>query len=91
MSESKLQAKILKWLKDNGFWVFKTITCNRSGIMDIVGCTPTGQFLGIEVKFGNNKASKLQSWNIMEVVRRDGIAFIAWNLDDVTKRLENIK
>lgn len=88
MSETKVQKKILDWLKANGYWVFKTITCNRSGIMDIIGCTPTGKFLGIEVKFGDNKASKLQSWNILEVVRRDGIAFIAWSLDDVRSKLD---
>ena len=89
MSEQKLQSKILDWLKANGYWVFKTISCNRSGIMDIIGCTPKGQFLGIEVKFGSNKASKLQSWNILEVQRRGGIAFVAWSLEEVKEALKN--
>lgn len=57
--------------------------------MDIVGCTPKGRFLGIEVKFGTNKASKLQSWNILEVKKRGGIAFIAYTLDEVKKELED--
>lgn len=89
MSEQKLQTKILNWLKANGYWVFKTVVCNRKGIMDIVGCTPKGRFLGIEVKFGANKASKLQSWNILEVEKRGGIAFIAYTLDEVKKELED--
>ena len=90
MSESKVQKKILDWLKANNYWVFKTITCNRSGIMDIVGCTPTGQFIGVEVKYGDNKCSKLQSWNILEVAKRGGIAFAAWSLDDVRSKLESL-
>lgn len=89
MSESKEQAKVIKWLVANGFWAFKTIQCNRAGIMDIVGCTPRGKFFGIEMKYGSNKASKLQSWNIVEVARRGGIAFVAWSLDEVQKELED--
>jgi len=88
MSEAKEQSKVLKWLKENGYWAFKTIVCNRKGIMDIICCSPKGQFIGIEMKFGSNKCSKLQGWNIMEVVKRGGIAFAAWSLQDVKKQLE---
>ena len=83
MSESKVQSKILKWLKTNKFWVFKTILCNRNGIPDIVGCTPKGNFFAIEVKFGSNKPSKLQQWNIEEIQKVGGIAFAAWDLETV--------
>lgn len=85
--ESKTQTAILKWLKANGYWVFKTILCNRNGIMDIICCSPTGRFIGIEVKSRNGKPTKLQEWNIAEVKRRNGIAFIARSLDDVKNRL----
>ena len=87
MSEQKVQAKILKWLKDNNYYVFKTIVCNRSGIMDIIACSPSGQFIGIEVKYGANKASKLQAWNIDQVNERGGLAFIAYSLEDVINAL----
>lgn len=87
MSEQKLQTKILKWLKTNNYYNFKTVVCNKSGIPDIVGCTPWGQFFAIEVKFGNNKASKLQEWNIQCIRERGGIAFIACNLETVIKEL----
>jgi Holliday junction resolvase len=83
MSESKLQAKILQWLKSNGFYVFKTVVCNRNGIPDIIGCTPTGQFFAIEVKVGKNKASKLQEWNIQEIKKRGGLATVAYSLEEV--------
>jgi Holliday junction resolvase len=87
LSEQKVQTKILKWLKDNGFYVFKTVVCNRNGIPDIVGCTPKGRFFAIEVKYGHNKASKLQEWNIAEINKRGGIAFVAYDLETVRGRL----
>lgn len=89
MSEQKLQTKILNWLKAHDFWVFKTVVCSRKGIMDIIGCTPKGKFLGIEVKFGVNKPSKLQSWNVQEVQRRGGLAFVAWSIEEVQKELKD--
>ncbi|NRA77900.1 MAG: VRR-NUC domain-containing protein [Pseudoalteromonas sp.] len=89
MTESAIQSKILAWLKANGFWIFKTISCNRSGIMDIVGCTPRGRFLGIEVKTKIGRVSPLQEWNIEEVHARNGIAFVARDLDTVKQMLVN--
>jgi len=88
MSEAKLQRKILEWLKREGHYAFKTITCNRAGIPDIIGCTKTGQFFAIEVKFGKNKPSKLQEWNIQEIKKRGGIAIVAWSLADVTSAID---
>lgn len=85
--EAKIQSKILAWLKANGYWVFKTIVCNRNGIMDIICCSPTGQFVGIEVKSRTGQPTKLQSWNIQEVLNRGGIAFIARDLETVKRKL----
>ncbi len=90
MNEQKIQKKIIDWLQANGYWVFKTITCNRSGIMDIIACTPWGQFLGIEVKYGANKTSKLQDYNIAEVLQRGGIAFVAYSLEEVKSHLHDV-
>ena len=87
MSEQKLQAKILKWLKDNDYWAIKTIVTNRKGVPDIIGCTPWGQLFAIEVKFGSNKLSKLQEWNLSEIRKRGGIAFAAYDLETVIKEI----
>lgn len=87
MSEQKLQTKILKWLKAEGHYVFKTVVCNRNGVPDIVGCTHSGHFFAIEVKYGSNKPSKLQEWNIQEIKKRGGIALIAYDLDTVKAAL----
>jgi len=86
--EAKTQTKILNWLKANGYWVFKTVVCNRNGIMDIVCCSPTGRFIGIEVKSKNGVVSKLQEWNIKEVTRIGGIAFVARDLQTVIDKLK---
>ena len=87
MSESKLQTKTLKLLKKHDYWNFKTIVCNKSGIMDIICCSPTGQFVGIEVKYGDGKPSALQKHHIQEVKKRGGIAFLAWDIETVIKEL----
>ena len=88
MSEQKVQTKILKWLKSEGYYVFKTIKCNRAGIPDIVGCTPWGQFFAIEVKYGSNKASQLQDWNIEQIKKTGGLSFVAYDLETVKKELQ---
>lgn len=87
MSEQVTQTKILKWLKANDFWCFKTIVSSHKGIMDIVGCTPKGRFFGIEVKYGANKPSELQSYHVEQVKIRGGIAFVAWDLETVIANL----
>lgn len=86
--EQKLQAKILKWLKDNGFWATKIIVCSVSGTMDIIACSPKGRFVGVEVKYGANTASTLQKHHIEEVKRRGGIAFVTWDLETVIFHLQ---
>ena len=88
MSEQKVQKKILDWLKAEGYYVFKTITCNRSGIPDIIGCTPSGRFFAIEVKYGKGKASRLQEYNIQQIEKVNGIAFVAYSLDEVKLTLD---
>ena len=86
--EGIVQGKILDWLKANNFWCFKTIVCSTNGIMDIIACSPKGNFVGIEVKYGIGVPSELQKQNIEEVKRRGGIAFVAWDLETVIYHLQ---
>lgn len=88
MSEQKLQAKILKWLHDQGYWTVKTVVSNKKGVPDILACSPTGQFVAIEVKFGRNKPSKLQEYHIAELNKRGAKAIVAWSLEEVTTFLQ---
>lgn len=87
MSEQKLQTKILKWLKEHNFWAIKIVVSSVTGTMDIVACSPKGKFVGIEVKYGANKPSPLQSHNIQQVQKRGGLAFVTWDLETVVYKL----
>lgn len=86
--EQALQTKILEWLKDHGFWAVKIIVSSRAGTMDIIACSPKGRFVGIEVKYGANKPSALQSYHVKEVQDRGGIAFVTWDLQTVIYKLQ---
>lgn len=90
MSEQKTQKKIIDWLQSKGFYVVKTITCNKKGVPDILACSPNGTFVAIEVKYGSNKASKLQEYNIQQINDKHGIAFVAWDLATVIERVKHL-
>jgi Holliday junction resolvase len=91
MSEQKVQKKILDWLTKNGFYSIKTIVSNKKGVPDIIACTPNGEFLAIEVKFGANKASKLQEYNIQQIKNRKGYALVCWDLEQLITYLRKEK
>ena len=88
-NEQDLQAKILVWLQEHGFYARKIIKANKSGVPDIMGCTPKGTFFAIEVKFGTNTPSELQNYNIAEIAKRGGIAFVTWDLESAIARLQH--
>lgn len=86
--EAKLQAKIIKWLKAQGFYAVKTVVCNVNGVPDILACSPKGKFIAIEVKYGANTTSKLQDYNIAVINKTGGIAFAAWDIETVIDKLK---
>lgn len=83
MSEQTIQSKIIKWLEKEGFYVIKTITCNRAGVPDIIACAPGGLFVAIEVKTPTGRVSKLQEVHVRKINYTGGIAFIARSLQEV--------
>ncbi|BAM63080.1 hypothetical protein ETP1_029 [Edwardsiella phage ETP-1] len=88
MSEQALQTKIMDWLKAHGFYAVKIIACSKAGTADILACSPKGRFVAIEVKYGRNTPSELQKDFINEVERRDGLAFVTWDLQTVIFHLQ---
>lgn len=80
--ESKLQEKILKDLKANGIWHFKTIRSNRNGMPDIVGMCKNGRFFAIEVKSKNGKPTELQLLEHNAIQENHGICAICYSFDD---------
>ena len=83
-----MQKSIIKYLQSKGYSVFKTIATNRRGIADIIACSPLGVFTAIEVKLQYNKPSPLQLHYIEEVKACNGVAFVAYSLDDVKNTID---
>ena len=87
MSEQKVQKKILDYLAKQGFYTVKTIVSNKKGVPDILACSKEGRFVAIEVKYGKNKPSKLQEYNIAEIKKRNGFAMVCWSLEELIEEL----
>lgn len=99
MSEKILQNSILMYLNLSGIFCWQTDSTGlydpikktfRSrgkfkikGVSDILGILPDGRFLAIEVKYGKNKTTPEQKDFINKIIDRNGIAFVAYSLEDV--------
>lgn len=58
------------------------------GVSDIIGIMPDGKFLAIEVKSEKGKISDYQKEFLNNIRERNGIAFVARNIDDVNEVLK---
>ena len=96
--EAKLQAKIIKWLRDQGFDPMRTnsgsfvgasghrVAGLKAGSSDI-HFNWYGRFTAIEVKRIGEWATPQQVAYIEQVNRNGGLAFVANTLEDVKARL----
>lgn len=93
MAESKLQTKIQAHLRSQGYVVFKVMTCNRSGVSDLIACGKNGQFVAIEVKAPGklNRVSALQEYFINSIIDNNGKAFAADSLEMVINKLKEVE
>lgn len=87
--EREITNKILKWLRDNEYYCEKIhgggVQC--SGIPDIIACIK-GRFVGIEVKYGKNKASILQAYKLAQINKSGGIGLVVYSLLDLQTQLK---
>lgn len=98
MLESKIQAKIIKYLKKETYCI-KIVSGNRSGILDIVCCVPVvrnneklGLFVAFEVKKSDKEEpSDLQKENIEMINSNFGLAFVVSSLEEVENIIRGIK
>lgn len=67
--------------KDTGKYI--PLSDGEKGIADIIGCTPSGRFLAIEVKKPGGKPSPEQLDFLARVKAYGGISILAYSLDDV--------
>lgn len=81
--ESNIQAEILRYLKSlENLYFFKTITCNKKGVPDIIICYK-GRFVSIECKTKFGKLSSLQEFNREEIYKANGNYLLARSLEEV--------
>ena len=88
--EKRYELKIRKLLTDHGWYVIKYFAngATKSGIPDLLCCSPNGRFVAIEVKAEHGKPSALQIYNIDEINKRNGIGMILYPKDwDDFKRM----
>lgn len=78
--EKQFENKIKKYLKEHGayflkYWAGAQFT--KSGIPDILACV-NGYFVAIEVKAQNGKPSELQLYNIGQIRKAGGFAYVVY-------------
>lgn len=79
-SEKQFENKIKKYLKEHDayflkYWAGGQFT--KSGVPDILTCV-NGYFVGIEVKAQNGKPSELQLYNIQQIRKAGGFAYVVY-------------
>ena len=60
----------------------------RKGIADIIGLMPNGRLLAIECKVGKNKQTESQIEFEKEIIANKGIYILAYDLDELEKKLK---
>ena len=101
MKEGDLQRLIIDYLEAKKYLVIKQqsgalfnpqkgyIPMRRTGIPDLLFCSPTGQFGAIEVKIKPNKATEDQLYFLSEVEQRGGVAILAYSLEEIIEKIKN--
>jgi Holliday junction resolvase len=85
-SEQAIQKTITKAIEQRGGWCCKTITCNKSGVPDILAVID-GKFIAVEVKTPKGKTSPIQEYQIKKIQESGGTAIVARSVEDFLKCL----
>jgi Holliday junction resolvase len=67
MTEQQIQAKRIKQLEAEGYYVIKLIKTNKNGIPDLIAVHPEGKILFSEIKKEKGKLSELQKYRLKEL------------------------
>ena len=66
MTEQQIQAKRIKQLEAEGYYVLKLIKTNKNGIPDLIAIKE-GEILFSEIKTANGKLSEIQKYRMKEL------------------------
>lgn len=90
--------KIFAWRNNTGAQIIRNadgstrfLRFGKKGSADILGIMPDGKFLAIEVKGKKGVVSLDQTNFLVEIKRNNGVAMVAYSLDDVMKVIETYK
>tara|TARA_R110000824_G_scaffold2998_1_gene13724 strand:+ start:1008 stop:1247 length:240 start_codon:yes stop_codon:yes gene_type:complete len=67
VTEQQIQAKRIKELEEQGYYVIKLIKTNKNGIPDLIAIPPNSDVIFSEVKRPGGKLSKLQEYRLKEL------------------------
>ena len=67
MTEQQIQAKRIKQLESEGYYVLKLVKTNKNGIPDILAIPPNSNVIFSEVKTPKGKVSELQKYRLKEL------------------------
>lgn len=67
LTEQKVQAKRIKELEEQGYYVIKLIQTNKNGMPDLVAIPPDSGVIFSEVKRKGGRLSKLQEYRLKEL------------------------
>ena len=99
MNESEIQTRIMIALSEMGCTIWRNNTGaykdgNRyiryglaKGSSDLIGLTKCGRFLAVEVKRPGQKPTNDQINFINHVTAKNGVAFVAYSVDDAINKL----
>jgi len=79
---------VISYLRQNGAYVFKTVTTGKAGVPDVIGCFK-GVFLAFEIKAGS-RLTELQKYNIKQISLAGGIATVITELNQVALIIDTI-
>ena len=67
MTEQRIQAKRIKELENEGYFVIKHIKTNKNGIPDLLAIPPDCDVLFSECKTSKGKVSRLQEFRLKQL------------------------
>ena len=99
--ESEIQKAILDYLRLRGIFCWKTnnvgifkqstgryIKVGVGGISDIIGITPQGRLIAVEVKRKGKSPTPEQKLFLEQIIAKKGIGFVAYGIEDCEKELK---
>tara|TARA_R110000796_G_scaffold71248_1_gene161624 strand:- start:247 stop:489 length:243 start_codon:yes stop_codon:yes gene_type:complete len=67
MTEQNIQAKRIKQLEAEGYYVIKLTKTNKNGIPDLIAIAPGADVLFSEIKTESGRLSELQKYRLKEL------------------------